>query len=135
MSKILLADDEEVLRSLLTTMLETDGHVVKAVANGSEVLKAVAKEVIPFDLLITDLIMPDKEGIETIMELKKEHSSLKIIAMSGGGRRGADGYLKLALKLGAAAALQKPFDRQELLDTVRNVVNSKCETKEPRFSG
>jgi DNA-binding NtrC family response regulator len=122
MPKILLADDEEVLRSLLTIMLETDGHEVKAVVNGMEVLKAVVKEDVPFDLLITDLIMPEREGIETIMELRKKHPSLKIIAMSGGGRSGADGYLKLALKLGAAAILEKPFDRQELLDTVRKVL-------------
>ena len=122
MPKILLADDEEVLRSLLTIMLETDGHEVKAVVNGMEVLKAMAKEDASFDLLITDLIMPEREGIETIMELRKKHPKLKIIAMSGGGRSGADGYLKLALKLGAAAILEKPFDRQELLDTVRKVV-------------
>jgi CheY-like chemotaxis protein len=122
MSKILLADDEEVLRGLLIAMLETDGHEVTGVANGTEILKAVATVQPPFDLLVTDLIMPDREGIETIMELRKKHPTLRIIAMSGGGRSGAQNYLKLALKLGASAVLEKPFDRDELIRAVRGVL-------------
>jgi CheY-like chemotaxis protein len=119
MPKILLADDEEVLRELLVGMLEADGHEVKAVANGVEILKAIATVEPGFDLLLTDLIMPEREGIETIMELRGKHPELKIIAMSGGGRSGSQNYLKLALKLGAMAVLEKPFNRDELVRTVR----------------
>lgn len=122
MAKILLADDEEVLRGLLVGMLESDGHVVEAVSNGNQVMKALAAG--SFDLVITDLIMPDKEGIETIMELRKKNPAMKIIAISGGGRSGAQNYLKLALKLGAAATLEKPFDRDGLVATVRQVLSA-----------
>lgn len=116
MAKILLADDEEVLRGLLAGMLETDGHSVTMVPDGNALLKVVTKD---FDLVITDLIMPEKEGIETIIALRKALPKMKVIAMSGGGRGGPKNYLQLALKLGAVGILEKPFDRDKLLSVVR----------------
>lgn len=116
MAKILLADDEDVLRGLLAGMLETDGHSVTMVADGNALLKAVTAD---FDLVITDLIMPEKEGIETIIALRKALPKMKVIAMSGGGRGGPKNYLQLALKLGAVGILEKPFDREKLLSVVQ----------------
>ncbi len=116
-----MADDEPALLVLLTGMLETDGHSVTTVGNGTALIKEASGN---YDLVITDLIMPDKEGIETILELRKAYPKLKIIAMSGGGRVGPESYLKLALKLGAAAILDKPFDRDRLVALVRKVLSA-----------
>jgi CheY-like chemotaxis protein len=119
MARILMADDEPTLLLLLADILETDGHTVTTVIDGVALLKKASGN---YDLVITDLIMPGKEGIEAILELRKAYPKLKIIAMSGGGRVGPESYLKLALKLGAAAVLDKPFDRERLLTTVRKVL-------------
>jgi DNA-binding NtrC family response regulator len=119
MAKILMADDEQALLVVLVAMLEADGHTVTTVVNGNAL---VAEASAGYDLVITDLIMPGKEGIEAILELRKVYPKLKIIAMSGGGRVGPENYLKLALKLGATAALEKPFDRDKLVTLVRKVL-------------
>jgi len=119
MAKILLADDEPVLLGLLAGMLEYAGHEVVAVSNGNALLDTCSSA---FDLVITDLIMPEKEGIETIIELRRGFPKLKIVAMSGGGRGDAHGYLRLAEKLGAAAILEKPFERDELIALVNKVL-------------
>jgi len=74
--------------------------------------------------VITDLIMPDKEGLETIMELRAAQPDMKIIAMSGGGRNRPGDYLKVARQMGAAQVLAKPFSSQELLDCVRTVIGA-----------
>ena len=76
----------------------------------------------PADLIITDLIMPNKDGIGMIIDLKKEFPDVKIIAMSGGGLNKPDGYLKGAKKLGASCTLTKPIDREEMLRAVRDIL-------------
>jgi DNA-binding NarL/FixJ family response regulator len=76
----------------------------------------------PTDLIITDLIMPEKEGIETIMELKKDFPDVKIIAISGGGRSKPESYLNLAKQLGAKRVFPKPIDREELLNAIRELL-------------
>ena len=76
----------------------------------------------PADLIITDIIMPDKEGIETIRTLKKEYPDVKIIAMSGGGKNRPDDYLKLAEVLGAIHTFDKPIRKDELLETIKNLI-------------
>jgi len=76
----------------------------------------------PADLVITDLIMPEQEGLETISRLKKMHPGVKIIAISGGGRIGPDAYLPAALELGADRIFSKPFDVQEIVDSVRELL-------------
>jgi len=89
-------------------------------ADGIEGLEIYRQE--PTDLVITDLIMPEKEGIETIIELKRDFPEVKIIAMSGGGRIEPESYLNIAQKLGALQTLTKPFDRKELLEAVHNLL-------------
>jgi DNA-binding response OmpR family regulator len=118
MKSILVIDDEEQLARMVCTMLEREGYHVVIANNGKEGLKYFRTE--PMDLVITDIFMPEKEGLETIRELRREFPGVKIIAMSGGTSR-AEGFsaLPLAEKLGAACTLVKPFSRSDLLARVK----------------
>lgn len=120
MAKILVIEDEDSFRRVLVQMLTKAGFEVDQAGDGNKALQVCA-EFEP-DLVLTDIIMPDKEGLETIQELLELSPTLKIIAMSGGGKFGPDSYLPLAQKLGAKAALQKPFMREELLSTINQVL-------------
>lgn len=121
MPKILIIEDDDQIRTLIKKMLEneTDYDVVEA-ADGNQGIRQF-KTHNP-DLVITDIIMPDKEGIETIKDLRKEHSEVKIIAISGGGRIGPYDYLDLAKRLGAQKVFEKPFDLKELLMAVNELL-------------
>ena len=120
MARILIIDDEPQIRSMLTLMLERDGYEVVEAPDGVEGIKAYRQH--PADLIITDLIMPNKDGIGMIIDLKKEFPDVNIIAMSGGGLNKPDGYLKGAKKLGAACTLTKPIDREEMLKAVNDIL-------------
>jgi DNA-binding NtrC family response regulator len=120
MARILIIDDEPQIRSMLTLMLERDGHEVVEAPDGVEGIKVYRQN--PADLIITDLIMPNKDGIGMIIDLKKEFPDVKIIAMSGGGLNKPDGYLKGAKKLGAWCTLTKPIDREKMLQAVRDIL-------------
>jgi DNA-binding NtrC family response regulator len=120
MSKILVIEDDTSFRNVLVQMLERAGFDVKQAENGTLAVKIC--EGFQPDLVLTDIIMPDKEGLETIEELLVICPELKIIAMSGGGRFGPNSYLPLAEKLGAKRTLQKPFMREELLSAIEEVL-------------
>ena len=120
MARILIIDDEPQIRSMLKLMLERDGYDVIEAPDGVEGIKVYRQN--PADLIITDLIMPNKDGIGMIIELKNEFPDVKIIAMSGGGLNKPDGYLKGAKKLGAACTLTKPIDREEMLKAVKDIL-------------
>lgn len=122
MAKILLVDDEKPLREVLGAILSRENHAVITAPNGKEALRFLDAQT--FDLTITDLIMPEKEGIETIMEIRRSHPGTKIIAMTGGGQWNARDYLSAARKLGASRTLAKPFSRRDFLDTVDDVLSS-----------
>jgi DNA-binding response OmpR family regulator len=122
MAKILLVDDDPDIRSLLKIMLTGEGHEVVEATDGAEALEVAQTQ--PFDLVLTDLIMPDKEGIETIMELRKKFPRIRIIAMSGGGVGRHGDYLGLAGKLGAMRTLAKPFGVNELKEAVDAVLGA-----------
>jgi CheY-like chemotaxis protein len=113
---ILVVDDEPELRDLMTRVLNRGGHRVTCAANGLEASRAVANQ--HFDVVVTDVIMPEKDGIQVINELRRKYPQVKIIAMSGGGHVSRDQYLKIAKGLGAHALLEKPFSNDELLATV-----------------
>jgi CheY-like chemotaxis protein len=120
MSRILVVDDDETfLRPLCQTLL-CAGHEVLAAADGSAALKLYRQQ--PVDLVITDLVMPEKEGIETMMELRQLQPDLKIIAMSGGGYIHCTDYLQIARRLGANRTLAKPFTAQELIEAVTSLL-------------
>ena len=122
MANILLVEDEAQLRSMLHLVLEDAGHTVREAGDGAEALVIYRRE--PADIVVTDLVMPNKEGIEMIIELRRICPDVKVIAMSGGGRNGPQDYLTLAKRLGASLTLTKPFSNQEML----NAVNSLLET-------
>lgn len=117
---ILLIDDEKPFRAVIKQVLTRAGYDVVEAANGVEGIHLFYEE--PADMIITDIIMPEKEGIETIIELKKAHPQVKLIAMSGGGWYGTDIDFDMAKKLGART-LDKPFALQELLDVVSELLN------------
>lgn len=117
---ILVADDEPGIRRLVSRTLERAGYEVTCVADGSEALARIDGQ--PFDLLITDLVMPETEGIETIMRLHRTHPGLPIIAMSGGNPRGPGDFLSMAQLLGARVTLRKPFDCDALLGAVERIL-------------
>ncbi len=120
MIKILVIEDDNAFRQVLVTMLARAGYDVIQAENGNEALRQCQNST-P-DLVLTDIIMPDKEGLETIQEILNLNPNMKIIAMSGGGRFGPNSYLPLAEKLGARKTLQKPFMRDELLSTIIEVL-------------
>ena len=122
MTRILLVDDDELLRRMLRLTLIKMGHVVIEAVNGNEALRLCQTE--PPDIVLTDLIMPEKEGIETIREMRQLHPDVKIIAMSGGGRGNAKDYLVVAKRLGAAHTLNKPFTNEELAGAIAAVGGS-----------
>ena len=122
MALILIIDDESQIRSMLKLMLERDGYEVVEAPDGIEGIRIYRQS--PADLIITDLIMPNKDGIGMIIDLKKEFPDVKIIAMSGGGLNKPEGYLKGAKKLGAACTLTKPIDRNEMLGAIKDVLKS-----------
>lgn len=120
MTRILVIDDEESIREMLRAMLEREGYDVLDASNGAEGIKLCVND--PADLLITDIIMPEKDGMETIVEFRREFPDTKIIAISGGDRVEPGAYLEMAKKLGAADTFTKPFEREEILAAVRNLV-------------
>lgn len=122
MPHILIIDDEAMIREMFRRILEMEGYAVSEAAEGNEAL-ARCREQCP-DLIITDLIMPDKEGIETIIEIRRDFPETKIIAISGGGRITAREYLELAETFGADRSLSKPIGREELLAAVRSLLPS-----------
>lgn len=112
MPRVMIVDDDEGVRLMLRILMEKLGHEVVEAENGHEAIKLIGKQ-IPA-LVILDIIMPEKEGLETILELRNAHPSLPIIAISGGGRIGSQSYLDDALKLGASKVFSKPFDLDDI---------------------
>jgi DNA-binding NtrC family response regulator len=129
MARILIIDDESQIRSMLRLMLERVGYEVDEAPDGIEGIRQYRED--PADLIITDLIMPNKDGIGMIIDLKKEFPKVKIIAMSGGGVNRPEGYLDGAKKLGATRTLTKPIDRDEMLEAVKETLK---DTRSPAES-
>jgi len=113
---ILLVDDDAILLKVLKTLLETRGHRVTGACDGTEALKALEKG--SFDLVITDVFFPGRDGIEVILERSKSTSGVRVIAMSGEGKFSADHYLLLVKKLGADVILKKPFSADQLFAAI-----------------
>jgi DNA-binding response OmpR family regulator len=119
MARILVLEDDELVREFLCFSLSTAGHEVVELRNGAEASSIHSRE--PVDLVITDLFMPERDGLETISELRASSPQLPIIAISGGGGRpglDADTLLAAARRLGACQVLEKPFGRRRLVSMV-----------------
>jgi DNA-binding NtrC family response regulator len=119
--KILLVDDEEAIRKMLRAILGEARYEFAEVGNGLDAQTLLGKET--FNLVITDVIMPDCDGIELIMAIRSKLPDIKVIVMSGGGRVRAGHYLDLAGKLGAARVFEKPFDTTALRTAVQELLS------------
>lgn len=117
-----MIDDDADIRALLETALALAGHEVVLAADGAEGVERQRET--PAHLILVDIFMPEKEGIETILELRQEFPRLPIIAMSGGGRAGNRDFLQQALQLGATRAIAKPFDHTTILKLIAEVLGS-----------
>jgi DNA-binding response OmpR family regulator len=122
MKQILIIDDDDQFRLMLRRVLEKEGYDVLEAADGNQGLTSFRS--FRTDLVITDIVMPEREGVETIMAMRTEFPSVKIIAVSGGGLGAPWDYLMLAKKLGAQVTLEKPLDRNRLLAEVRHLIGS-----------
>jgi CheY-like chemotaxis protein len=116
MAAILMIDDDAAVRRMARLSLERAGHDVAEASNGAEGARLFNSST--FDLVITDVFMPEMDGIETIRELRARHPSIRILAISGGGSARASGPLEDAHMLGADDVLAKPFDAARLVRAV-----------------
>lgn len=120
MTRILIVDDNDDIRSMLELILRREGFDVACARDGEQALALFAER--SADIVITDLFMPERDGVETIVALRERYPGTKIIAMSGWqSQRGPD-YLAVAREIGAAGTLRKPFEPRELLRLVRRVM-------------
>jgi YesN/AraC family two-component response regulator len=113
-------EDDDQMRTIIRKMLERAGYKVLEAPDGNVGIRLFREN--PVDLVITDIIMPEKEGIETILELKRDFPETKVIAISGGGRGAPKEYLKIAKKLGVQRTLAKPFEKEDLLRAVKELL-------------
>ncbi len=113
---ILLVDDDALLGGTLQSVLRVLGYTVLRAQNGREALTLYDPQTVA--LVLTDLIMPDMEGVELIIALRQRHPTVKVIAMSGGGRNQPEAYLKIAHQVGAVKTLAKPFPLESLRTAV-----------------
>jgi DNA-binding NtrC family response regulator len=122
-ASILVVDDEEDVRDVLQGILESADYRVTTAADGHEASKCLAAET--FSIVLTDLLMPDRDGIEVVGELRKKYPGTPVIVMSGGGRMRHVEYLKMAKTFGAHAVLEKPFKSELLLSTITTLLAKK----------
>jgi DNA-binding response OmpR family regulator len=121
LAKILIIEDDREVREYLESVLSRAGYECMSAHNGKAGVELFLSD--PADLVITDIIMPEKDGIETIMDLRRKNSDLKVIAISGGGRAEPENYLHSAKLLGANRTMKKPFTNEEMLEAIRNLLD------------
>jgi CheY-like chemotaxis protein len=120
MASILIIDDESEVRYAIRAVLEDIGHSVVEAGTGTEGLERFKEG--KYDLVICDIIMPDKEGIETIVEIRQIEPEQRIVAISGGGRINKEDYLAVAAAVGATHTISKPFDAETLTELVSRIL-------------
>ncbi len=120
MARILVVDDDDQIRNAFRLTLERAGYEVEEAQDGKAAMKRFAEW--HADLVITDIVMPEKDGLEVMMELRHTAPNVKILAISGGGRINPFSYLAMAKHLGADAVLVKPVDKETLLKTVASLL-------------
>ena len=122
MASIMIIEDDANLRQILQTIVDQAGYEVRLATDGKDALEQIHDN-LP-DLVITDIIMPETEGIEVILYLRKNHPEVRVIAMSGGGRLGADHYLDMAHEFGAHITIAKPFEKRTMLDAISQLLTT-----------
>ncbi|MFN2511864.1 MAG: response regulator [Pyrinomonadaceae bacterium] len=121
MTRILVIDDDPQVLDILAEMLMDAGYEVQKAINGTEGVRLFSQSA--FDLVLTDLLMPEKDGLEVVMELRKDFPQVKIITLSGGDTYG-NSSLETSRLCGAAGTIRKPFREDQLLETVQQVLES-----------
>jgi CheY-like chemotaxis protein len=120
MSRLLLVEDDVSLRRVMAQILTRAGYTVSEARNGRVAIKVLAET--PVDIVVTDMIMPEMDGVETIRFLRREYPAVKIVAISGGGISSAESYLVIAQKMGVQRTLAKPFTPDELMTAIREAL-------------
>jgi DNA-binding response OmpR family regulator len=120
--RVLVIDDNPDMRRTMQVLLESEGFAVSVAADGEEALRIQKSS--PAQVVVTDIFMPGKEGIETIYELRKQFPQTKVIVMSGGLRAKGVDYFEVARELGAVKTLKKPFAPAELIEALRELTSS-----------
>ena len=115
-ANILVIEDDAAVREGVAKVLSRAGYTVHKGENGREGLAILERE--PCDIVLTDIIMPEMEGIETITRIARQYPNLKVVAMSGGGRLGNTDFLKVARQIGAVDTIAKPATAKQLLETI-----------------
>ena len=123
MARILIIDDDKMVLNMLRQVLEGAQHTVVEASNGEVAMRLWREH--PADLIITDILMPEKDGLEVIRELRRECPTVKVIALSGGSRKIHFDALDVAKRFGALSTLEKPFELKELLASVDTVLKPK----------
>lgn len=118
--KILVIDDEASVRTILKLILERAGHEVYPASTARQAMELVGNNT--FDLVITDIIMPDEDGISTILKLRDRHPELPVVAISGGTSLASTDFLEAAKRIGACGTVKKPFEPESLLETVNDCI-------------
>ncbi|MDA0746422.1 MAG: response regulator [bacterium] len=118
MKRVLVIDDNEMMRQMIRDMLELEGYEVEEAENGRQGVMRFLQA--PADLVITDILMPDEDGLEIVRKLRRDYPEVRIIVISG-GLEGKIDYLSFAKEFGADRAIAKPFDSRTLLGAVREL--------------
>ena len=121
MKRILIIDDEQIVLEVLRKILELEGYEVVTAANGDEGIELFSQK--PFDLVVTDMVMPEKDGLQTILDLRKEDPDLAVIAMSGGGTISKERYLAVAGYLDGIITITKPFSLESITEAVAKLLS------------
>jgi CheY-like chemotaxis protein len=121
MARILVVDDDALVRETITLALQAEGYIVFDASDGRIALQILGREAV--DLVISDIIMPEVDGIGLILAIQKRHPTLRVMCISGGDRMGQIDYLELAAKLGAQLVLAKPFTSRQLLAAVTAAIS------------
>ena len=122
MIKVLLVDDDDVIRTALSHALELQYFKVTSLADGSKVVKEISDA--KYDVVVLDIVMPNKEGLETIEDIRKVDRNIPILAVSGGGKTMPDMNLTIAKMMGATDTLAKPFDSITLIHKIQNILRN-----------
>ncbi len=120
MAKILIIEDDPKFRKMLRLLLETSGHEITEAADGREGISIFSQNKV--DLIITDIFMPEQDGLGVLRQLLKDYPDIKTIVISGGGKKGSYQYLDYARQFGADKCLAKPFENEVLLEVVEELL-------------
>ena len=127
MARILVIDDDEFVNGMIVQLLSEAGYEADGACDGISGLTFLQSK--QFDLVVTDIVMPEKEGIETIIAIRNMNKTLPIIAISGGGKIDPQQYLRMAQDFGANYTFQKPFDRERFLAAIQEVLSRRQGTR------